>query len=60
MHDKRQNTVFVVCSSPAIRHRAFVMAECQRGVRDPLIQINLWVADVSQIDLWSARFTELN
>ena len=28
------------------------MAECQRGVRNPLIQIDLWIAAVIQIDLW--------
>ena len=46
-----------LCSGPAISHRACVMTKSQRGVRNPLIQINLWIAAVSQIDLWSARFT---
>ena len=45
---------------PGICHRTCVMAKSQRGVRNPLIQINLWIAVVSQIDLWRARFTEVN
>ena len=26
-----------LCSGPAICHRALVMAECQRGVRNPFV-----------------------
>ena len=54
-----QTLLDTICSGPAICHRACVMAKSQRGVRNPLIQINLWIAAVSQIDLWSARFTGL-
>ena len=39
-------------SGPAICHCALVMAECQRGVRNPLIWIDLWLAALIQIDLW--------
>ena len=39
------------CSGPAICHRASVMAECQRGVRNPLIWIDMWFAALIQIDL---------
>ena len=48
-----------LCSGPAICHRACVVAKSQRGVREPLIQINLRFGIVSQIDLWPARFTGL-
>ena len=48
----RFGIVLGICSGPAICHRALVMAECQRGVRNPLIQIDLWIAAVIQIDLW--------
>ena len=41
-----------VCLGPAICHRALVMAECQRGVRNPLIRIDMWITAVTQIDLW--------
>ena len=45
--------IFIIyCSGPAICHRALVMAECQRCVRNPLIRIHLWIAAVIQIDLW--------
>ena len=36
------------------------MAKCQRGVRNPQNQIDLWFVVVSQIDLWFARFTGLS
>ena len=48
------------CSGPAICYCAFVMAECQRGVRNLQNQIDLWFAVVIQIDLLFARFTRLS
>ena len=49
-----------MCSGPAICHHALVMAECQRGVRNPLIRIDLWVAALIQIDLWIAAVNQID
>ena len=52
--------MMIYCSGPAICHRASVMAECQRGVRNPLIWIDLWLAALIQIDLWIETVNQID